>query len=85
MTLDEQFADAQERVKKLPTRPGNDVLLELYSLYKQASAGDVQGSRPGLMDFAGRAKYDAWAKLTGVARDEAKQRYVALVDRLVAG
>jgi len=85
MTLDEQFADAQERVKKLPARPGNDVLLELYSLYKQASAGDVQGSRPGLMDFAGRAKYDAWAKLTGVDRDEAKQRYVALVDRLVAG
>ena len=85
MSLDEQFAAAQARVKALPARPGNDVLLQLYGLYKQASAGDVQGARPGIMDFAGRAKFDAWAALKGMAADDAKTRYIALVDRLAGG
>ena len=82
MTLDEKFADAQERAKKLPKRPDNDVLLELYALYKQGSVGDVEGKRPGMMDFVGRAKYDAWAKLKGKSSDDAKESYVALVDGL---
>jgi acyl-CoA-binding protein len=29
-----------------------------------------------------RAKYDAWAKLKGTAREEAMKKYVALVNRL---
>ena len=77
--------DESKRAKKLPERPSNDVLLELYALYKQGSTGDVQGKRPGMMDFVGRAKYDAWAKLAGTAADRAKEQYVALVDRLAAG
>lgn len=85
VSLDERFAEAQARVKCLSARPGNDVLLELYGLYKQATSGDVQGARPGMMDFAGRAKFDAWAARKGMAADEAKTRYVALVDRLAAG
>src|SRR5258707_1261880 len=60
MSLAEDFAAAQTRVKKLARTPSNDELLDLYSLYKQASVGDVQGTRPGMLDFKGRAKYDAW-------------------------
>ncbi len=82
MTLDESFADAQVRVKSLSSAPDNDTLLELYALFKQASTGDVSGSRPGMMDFKGRAKFDAWAKKKGTAADAAKTAYVALVDRL---
>ncbi len=85
MTLDESFADAQVRVKKLSAAPSNDVLLELYALYKQATAGDVSGSRPGMFDLKGRAKFDAWAKKKGSAKDAAMTAYVALVDRLVKG
>jgi acyl-CoA-binding protein len=57
-----EFEAAQRRVKELTSAPSNDDLLELYALYKQATAGDVAGSRPGMMDFKGRAKWDAWAK-----------------------
>ncbi len=82
MALEQDFAQAQERVKKLPRRPGNDVLLALYALYKQGTAGDVDGKRPGLLDPVGRAKYDAWAARKGTDRSTAMQEYVALVERL---
>ena len=78
----DKFADAEARVKKLSERPSNDQLLELYALYKQATVGDVEGSRPGMLDLKGRAKYDAWAKKKGVKSEDAKKKYVALVDKL---
>ncbi len=78
------FEEAAEKVKTLSRRPSNDTLLELYALYKQGSEGDVKGKRPGMLDPKGRAKYDAWAKLSGLSSDEAKEKYVALVERLLA-
>ena len=82
MTLNERFEDAQKRVKTLSSMPESDTLLELYALYKQGTAGDVSGARPGMMDFKGRAKFDAWAKRKGMTKDAAMEAYVALVDRL---
>jgi acyl-CoA-binding protein len=83
MALPEDFANAQARVKTLARTPDNDALLELYALYKQATAGDVEGKRPGMMDFKGRAKFDAWTAKKGTAKDAAMEAYIALVDRLV--
>lgn len=80
--LTSKFDDAQKRVKGLSKAPSNEDLLELYALYKQATTGDVSGSRPGMMDFKGRAKFDAWAGKKGTAKDAAMTKYVALVDRL---
>ena len=77
-----KFEDALKRVKELKQTPSTDDLLALYALYKQATSGDVSGSRPGMIDFKGRAKYDAWAKKKGVSKDQAMTDYVALVDRL---
>ncbi len=80
--LQARFETAAQEVQELPKRPDNDVLLKLYALYKQATAGDVSGRRPGFTDFAGRAKYDAWKKLKGTSQEEAMQAYIDLVDRL---
>jgi acyl-CoA-binding protein len=80
--LQTQFEAAAEDVKKLPRRPDDDTLLELYSWYKQATAGDVTGKRPGFTDFAGRAKYDAWAGRKGISKDEAMRAYIRLVESL---
>lgn len=57
-------------------KPSNEMKLEFYALYKQATEGDVSGKRPGMMDFVGRAKYDAWAELKGTSSDEAMQKYI---------
>jgi len=77
--LAQRFADAQARIKPV-TGLGNDVMLDLYALYKQATVGDVQGNRPGMLDLRGRAKYDAWAQRKGLGKDAAMEQYIALVD-----
>jgi diazepam-binding inhibitor (GABA receptor modulator, acyl-CoA-binding protein) len=82
MSLAEDFVSAQTRIKQLPKNPTTQELLELYGLYKQASSGDVAGSRPGMLDLKGRAKYDAWAKRQGTSADDAMRGYVELVNEL---
>ncbi len=42
----------------------------------------MQGDKPGMSDLVGRAKWDAWNGLKGLARDEAMQRYIDLIDSL---
>jgi acyl-CoA-binding protein len=49
--LRERFEAAQVAAKKLPAKPDNDTLLELYSYFKQGSQGDAGGDRPGAFDF----------------------------------
>lgn len=80
--LKTQFDAAVAASKNLKDRPGNDTLLQLYALYKQSTAGDVEGKRPGFTDMVGRAKYDAWAAIKGTGKDEAMKRYIAMVDSL---
>ena len=84
MSLDAEFDQAQKAVKTLSSRPGNDTLLDLYALYKQASVGNVLGSRPGMLNIKERAKYDAWAKRKGQDSEACKQAYVDLVGKLLA-
>ncbi len=77
-----KFETASRKVKQLPSRPDNETLLKLYSLYKQGKEGDVTGERPGFADFKERAKYDAWAKLKGTSKEKAMQDYIDLVEKL---
>ena len=81
MDLKTQFEQAAARSRTLGDQP-NDVLLKLYALYKQATAGDATGPRPGGFDFVGRAKYDAWAALAGTSGEQAMQDYIAVVEEL---
>jgi diazepam-binding inhibitor (GABA receptor modulator, acyl-CoA-binding protein) len=81
MALDEDFTAAKARVQKL-SKVGNEDMLKLYALFKQASEGDVKGSRPGMMDFKGRAKFDAWSTQKGTSSDDAKRAYIAAVEQL---
>ncbi|MFZ2489713.1 MAG: acyl-CoA-binding protein [Anaerolineae bacterium] len=82
--LQTQFEAAAQAVQGLAKRPDDQSLLKLYALYKQGTTGDVQGSRPGFMDMAGRFKYDAWAKLKGTSQEQAMQSYIDLVNQLKA-
>jgi len=80
--LKKAFEQAVADSKNLPERPDNATLLKIYALYKQASAGDVEGKRPGFTDMVGRAKWDAWNELKGTAGDAAMQQYVDLIESL---
>ncbi len=83
MNLKEQLEQAVAESKNLPERPGNDTLLQLYSLYKQGTTGDVNTDPPSNpFDFVGKAKYEAWASLKGKSSTEAMTEYIELVKKL---
>jgi acyl-CoA-binding protein len=76
------FDKAVKESKSLAERPDNATLLKIYALYKQATEGDVQGKRPGMLDMVGRAKFDAWAGLEGKTSETAMKEYVDLIESL---
>lgn len=76
------FQAAAEAVKAFTSRPTDQELLDLYSYYKQVTVGDVNTARPGMFDLKGKAKWDAWESRKGMAKEEAEQAYVALVEEL---
>ncbi len=82
--LKKQFEKATKDVTTAKTDPGNDMKLRLYAHFKQSTDGDVAGDKPGFTDFVGRAKYDAWAKLKGMSKDDAMTAYVKLVKRVLS-
>lgn len=82
MSLQEQFNQAQADSKTLSERPDNATLLKIYALFKQSSTGDATGDRPGMTDFVGRAKFDAWAGLKGTSQESAMQQYIDLINSL---
>jgi len=84
MDLKQEFEQASLNVKGLPAQ-SNDVLLQLYGLFKQASEGDVNIEKPtNFFDLAGVAKYNAWESLKGINQDAAMQQYIDLVKSLGA-
>uniref|UniRef100_A0A0N4ZA58 ACB domain-containing protein n=1 Tax=Parastrongyloides trichosuri TaxID=131310 RepID=A0A0N4ZA58_PARTI len=77
------FKDAQLNVKNLREEPDNDVKLKLYALFKQATSGDVSGSRPSALNFVARAKFDAHKEVAGLSREDAEKKYIDLVNSLL--
>lgn len=78
-----QFEEAVANSKALASKPDNETLLQLYSLYKQSTEGDVSGEAPSNpFDFVNKAKYEAWSALKGKSSEESMQQYVDLVNKL---
>jgi diazepam-binding inhibitor (GABA receptor modulator, acyl-CoA-binding protein) len=83
MNLQEQFEQAKADSKTLSEKPSNDILLQLYSLYKQGTEGDADGDAPANpFDFVAKAKYSAWESQMGKSKEEAMQQYIDLVAKL---
>ncbi len=82
MELQDQFNIAVEQSKKLNEKPSNDILLKIYSLFKQASEGDNSGVRPTGFDFVAMAKFDAWESQKGKSKESAMQEYIELINSL---
>ncbi|KAI9159447.1 Acyl-CoA binding domain containing 5 [Blastocladiella emersonii ATCC 22665] len=80
------FARAVQTIQNLPPATGSDAglapsnaeKLQFYSLYKQATQGDIPktAKRPSLWDPVGRAKWDAWAARKGTSQEDAMREYV---------
>ncbi|GAB1599089.1 enoyl-CoA delta isomerase 2, mitochondrial-like isoform X1 [Argonauta hians] len=81
---DANFTAAKEKLGTLKEDPGNMVKLQLYALFKQASIGDCNTKKPSMVDFVGKAKYDAWNQLKGMSQDDAQLKYIETVNELAA-
>ncbi|KAG8820543.1 hypothetical protein FRC17_010122 [Serendipita sp. 399] len=78
----------QELPKEGPVQPTNDDKLQFYGWYKTATVGKVNTTRPGMLDFTGKAKWqvsvvasthttlDAWKAVEDLDPEEAKKLYV---------
>jgi acyl-CoA-binding protein len=83
MDLKEQFEKSVAESKKLFQRPDNQTLLQLYSLYKQATEGDINIDSPSNpFDIVAKAKHNAWETLKGKTKEEAMGEYIAIVQKL---
>ncbi|MBI1221103.1 MAG: acyl-CoA-binding protein [Bacteroidetes bacterium] len=80
--LEKAFEAAKARVMELKEKPSNDKLLELYSLNKQATIGDINIDKPVMFDFVAQAKYNAWEKKKGMSKEAAMEAYISFVDQL---
>ncbi|XP_055066201.1 acyl-CoA-binding domain-containing protein 7 [Misgurnus anguillicaudatus] len=83
MTLQAEFNQYAENVKKVKTRPTDQELLDLYGLYKQANVGDNNIDKPGMMDFKGKAKWDAWNSRKGMSNEDAMSAYISLAKETI--
>ena len=78
----EEFDEAAERVKHMQHTPSNEDLLFLYAHFKQATVGPCNTSRPGTLDFKGKAKWGAWHNLGNMDKASTKAAYIAKVNQL---
>ncbi len=84
MDLQWRFEIAVKESKELPSKPNNEMLLKLYSLYKQATEGDISPNTPapGTFDFVNKAKQDAWRQRKGMSSEASMEEYIKTIDQL---
>jgi diazepam-binding inhibitor (GABA receptor modulating acyl-CoA-binding protein) len=78
-----EFLVAVDYVQKLKTKPSNDELLYLYKYYKQASEGNNNRDKPGLLDFKGSEKWKAWDSVKGTSTYDSEVAYITYVNQLI--
>lgn len=84
--LDKAFGKAAAFLEKLVLDPAskisNDMKLQFYGLYKQATEGPCSSPQPSAYRLSARAKWNAWKSLRDVSPEEGMQRYITLLSEL---
>lgn len=78
------FTDATVRIRTLKQYPSDNEMLLLYALYKQTTVGNNYTDSPGLLDFKGNAKWNAWHNQKGKRKTDARLEYITLVDHIMS-
>mmetsp|Transcript_36269 Transcript_36269/g.86071 ORF Transcript_36269/g.86071 Transcript_36269/m.86071 type:complete len:190 (-) Transcript_36269:251-820(-) len=82
-TMEEiQFEEARKFVAQNIDRLKDGSKLQLYGLYKQATEGACNISKP-LLDFKGRAKWDAWNQVRHLSVADAMAKYVKVLSSAI--
>lgn len=78
--LDIEFEKAYQisstATKKLP----QDIMLKIYAYYKQATKGSINNPPQGNLEIKNAFKLNAWFQLNHISEEEAKKKYINLVN-----
>lgn len=79
-TTEEIFESAVNIIKNLPKdgpiQPSNEMRLKFYALFKQATHGPNDTSKPKFYQVVEGYKWDAWKKLGDMSKEEAMMSYI---------
>lgn len=78
--LDKEFEKAFEKASNMKKKLPQDVMLNFYAHYKQATSGDNFSFNTNY-DVRDGFKFNAWMQLRGLSTDEAKIKYIELVNK----
>jgi acyl-CoA-binding protein len=78
--LHEAFKKAYTKASSMKHSLPQDVMLLFYAYYKQATAGDNFSFNANL-DIRNAFKFNAWMQLKGISSEEAKIKYIELVNK----
>jgi len=64
-------------------QPSKDLLLRFYAYFKQATIGPNNQPKPSFWDVVNRAKWQAWYNLGNMSKENAMQKYVDELKKVV--
>ena len=85
MGTEDDFKKAAEAVRggNVKAKKVSDELkLEMYALYKQATDGDCNTDKPGMLNFVEKSKWKAWNELVGMSKKDAMKKYIRRYEKL---
>lgn len=78
--LHEEFLEAYKKASAMKTPLPQDIMLLFYAYYKQATTGD-NFSFNANFDVRNAFKFNAWMQLKGISPEDAKKKYIELVNK----
>jgi len=79
--LNTTFKEAYELASNTSEKLPQDVMLQFYACYKQATKGNNYQQPSGNEDLRNAFKLNAWFQLSNLTEEEAKKEYIKLVNK----
>jgi len=64
-------------------QPSKELLLRFYAFYKQGTIGRNNQPKPSFWDVVNRVKWQAWADLGDMSKEQAMQEYVDELKKVI--
>ena len=79
----EDFKKSCESVKKLKNTPSDEVLLELYGLFKQIEIGNCNIPEPSMWKLKEKKKWQSWKNNLNKNKEDCIKKYINIVNELI--
>ncbi|XP_030832035.1 acyl-CoA-binding domain-containing protein 6 [Strongylocentrotus purpuratus] len=80
--LQRDFERATTFMTSVAGNLGSTKLLYFYARFKQATVGKCNICRPGMFNFQGKQKWDAWNALKDMSGEQAMMEYIEAMDEV---